>query len=128
MGLVKGDYQITGSQKENNVRIELTEQGKLKREGKPGPIPETRPETKSKPSLATPAPAANVVHDDVGEKIGGAKKDTWKGRGLHLSDLEGMTEKEKYEYLTKDAIWPKPDQCLTRKRWNNCGNGGTRTS
>ncbi|MDH5511471.1 MAG: hypothetical protein OEZ32_14115, partial [Nitrospinota bacterium] len=119
MGLVKGDYQVTGSQKENNVRIELTEQGKLKREGKPGPIPETRPETNSKPSLATPAPATNVVHDDVGEKIGGAKKDTWKGRGLHLSDLERMTEKEKYEYLTKDAIWPKPDyKAMANDGWD----------
>jgi hypothetical protein len=46
---------------------------------------------------------------DVGEKIGGAKKDKWKSRFLAISDLSDMNEREKYEYVKKDRIWPKPD-------------------
>ena len=30
------------------------------------------------------------VHEDFGEKIGGAKKDLWKDRGLYADDLEAM--------------------------------------
>lgn len=33
--------------------------------------------------------------EDAGEKIGGARKDQWIGRGLDLSDLEGMTGAER---------------------------------
>ena len=37
--------------------------------------------------------------NDFGEKIGGARKDVWKERGLMVEDLNGMTqgEKEKFE-------------------------------
>ena len=35
------------------------------------------------------------VHEDFGEKIGGAKKDLWKDRGLYADDLE------KYEVVKK---------------------------
>ena len=31
---------------------------------------------------------------DFGEKIGGAKKDLWRRRGLNVTDLITMTEKE----------------------------------
>ena len=31
------------------------------------------------------------VHEDFGEKIGGAKKDLWKDRGLYADDLEEKT-------------------------------------
>mgnify|MGYP000346415184 CR=1 FL=1 len=30
------------------------------------------------------------VHEDFGEKIGGAKKDLWKDRGLYADDLEAI--------------------------------------
>ena len=33
--------------------------------------------------------------NDFGEKIGGARKDIWKLRGLMLEDLEDMTSGEK---------------------------------
>lgn len=46
---------------------------------------------------------------DFGSKIGGARKDVWKQRGLMLEDLEGMTEGEKTKYVIRDSIWPKPD-------------------
>ena len=33
--------------------------------------------------------------NDFGEKIGGARKDVWKERGLMIEDLDGMTQGEK---------------------------------
>ena len=33
------------------------------------------------------------VHEDFGEKIGGAKKDLWKDRGLYADDLEATVYK-----------------------------------
>ena len=37
----------------------------------------------------------STLINDFGKKIGGARKDTWKGRGLSLSDLYEMTAEEK---------------------------------
>lgn len=47
--------------------------------------------------------------EDAGEKIGGARKDQWAERGLSLTDLDGMSEGEAFQYVTKDQVWPKPD-------------------
>lgn len=47
--------------------------------------------------------------EDFGEKIGGARKDLWRHRGLSKQDLEGLNLKEYAEYVTKDNIWPVPD-------------------
>ncbi len=52
-------------------------------------------------------PAA--VHEDFGEKIGGARKDLWKGRGLYADDLSIMNDREAEKYVRKDNIWKKPD-------------------
>lgn len=46
---------------------------------------------------------------DFGEKIGGARKDDWRDRGLDVNDIAGMTEKEKAKFITKDNIWKKPN-------------------
>lgn len=46
---------------------------------------------------------------DFGEKIGGAKKDLWKDRGLSVDDLLNMNEAEKLKLIKKDNIWKKPD-------------------
>lgn len=46
---------------------------------------------------------------DFGEKIGGAKKDLWKERGMILSDLSEMNDAEKLKFIKKDAVWQKPD-------------------
>lgn len=46
---------------------------------------------------------------DFGEKIGGAKKDLWKDRGLMLEDLLEMNEAEKIKLIKKDNVWKKPD-------------------
>ena len=53
--------------------------------------------------------AENIQHEDFGEKIGGAKKDLWKDRGLYVDDLSGMNEREAEKFVRKDNIWKKPD-------------------
>lgn len=47
--------------------------------------------------------------EDAGEKIGGARKDAWIGRGLGVDDLADMTGAELDKYVTKHNIWKKPD-------------------
>ena len=46
---------------------------------------------------------------DFGEKIGGAKKDLWKEKGLSIEDLLEMNDAEKSKLITKDNIWKKPN-------------------
>lgn len=46
---------------------------------------------------------------DFGEKIGGARKDIWKERGLLASDLAVMNDGERDKFVKKDNIWKKPD-------------------
>lgn len=46
-----------------------------------------------------------MQHEDFGEKIGGAKKDLWKERGLYAEDLEAMNEREADKFVKKDNIW-----------------------
>ncbi len=48
-------------------------------------------------------------HEDFGEKIGGAKKDLWKERGLMADDLDAMNGREAEKFVKKDNIWKKPD-------------------
>jgi hypothetical protein len=48
--------------------------------------------------------------EDVGEKIGGARKDQWVGTGgLTADDLKDMTGGELVTNVTKHNIWPRPD-------------------
>ena len=35
--------------------------------------------------------AKEIVHEDFGEKIGGAKKDLWAARGLYVAGMLGLT-------------------------------------
>ena len=46
---------------------------------------------------------------DFGEKIGGARKDLWKERGLSVDDLSYMNDAEKTKLVKKDNIWKKPN-------------------
>jgi len=43
---------------------------------------------------------------DFGKKIGGAKKDLWKERGLSLEDIKDMTLQERETYTKKAHVWP----------------------
>ena len=53
--------------------------------------------------------ANTIQHEDFGEKIGGAKKDVWKDRGLYADDLSAMNEREAEKFVKKDNVWKKPD-------------------
>ena len=44
-------------------------------------------------------------HEDFGEKIGGAKKDLWRDRGLSVDDLDSMNDREAEYYVKKDNVW-----------------------
>lgn len=46
---------------------------------------------------------------DFGEKIGGAKKDLWKDRGLIIEDLTYMNDAERNNLIKKDNVWKKPN-------------------
>lgn len=46
--------------------------------------------------------------DDFGEKIGGARKDMWAGRGLSKADLSEINYREFIDTITKANIWPNP--------------------
>jgi hypothetical protein len=51
----------------------------------------------------------NTIIQDVGEKIGGARKDAWADRGLAIADLATMSPGEQFEHVTKSNVWPRPD-------------------
>jgi hypothetical protein len=55
---------------------------------------------------------------DFGEKIGGARKDRWKGRGLDVADMEQMTPEERQGYAVKAEVYPQPDY----QKWIDDGN------
>jgi hypothetical protein len=48
-----------------------------------------------------------VVHEDVGEKIGGARKDLYTR--ITSSNVHELNLEEKIKYVKKDRIWPKPN-------------------
>ncbi len=47
--------------------------------------------------------------EDFGEKIGGAKKDLWKKRGVSLEDIIDMDVVDRETYINKDYVWAKPN-------------------
>ena len=47
--------------------------------------------------------------EDIGEKIGGAKKDLWSARGLAADDLKQMNDREADKYVKKEYVWKRPD-------------------
>lgn len=56
---------------------------------------------------------------DFGEKIGGARKDLWRSRGLKIEDLLDLNLKEYVEHVTKDNIWPVPDYKIYKGKMDN---------
>lgn len=69
------------------------------------------PATIEKPILAKSStePAKTAEIADFGQKIGGARKDLWKERGLSVDDMENMTKQEIESYATKANVWPNAD-------------------
>lgn len=46
---------------------------------------------------------------DFGQKIGGARKDLWKTRGLNPDDILEMNDDERKAYANRDHVWPLPN-------------------
>ena len=57
---------------------------------------------------AKSAEAGAARIEDAGQKIGGARKDRWKERGMGVADLDDMTEAEGATLVTKANTW-KPE-------------------
>lgn len=45
---------------------------------------------------------------DFGEKIGGARKDVWRHRGLNVTDIEEFNISELLEHVNKKNVWIEP--------------------
>jgi hypothetical protein len=75
------------------------------------PEVETPPEPTTPPVIPPAKRTKKTISkiEDVGEKIGGARKDRWKERGLAMSDYDGLTDTEKQAYTNKAQVFPKPD-------------------
>lgn len=58
------------------------------------------------PAPVTSAPPEAIR--DAGLKIGGARKDRWRERGMNMADLDSITEAEAAELVNKAAVW-RPD-------------------
>lgn len=67
---------------------------------------EVKPAAKTKPLAPPKEPNtdSNKI-EDVGEHIGGARKDFYKS-ALKVSDIDSFNEREKEELITKNNIWP----------------------
>lgn len=63
----------------------------------------------TKKSTASHTVETSVKLEDFGEKIGGARKDAWSGRGLILDDLSEMNDRERSNAVKKDNVWRRPD-------------------
>ena len=63
-------------------------------------------ETAKKPTKKT---TKTTKTEDFGEKIGGARKDTWQKRGLLTSDLTAMNRRELQQHVKKENVWKRPD-------------------
>lgn len=56
-----------------------------------------------------PPPAEKQKIDDAGEKLGGARKDAWAGKGITVGDLADMDEAAKEKSISKENVFPRPD-------------------
>lgn len=63
----------------------------------------------TKKSTASHTVETSVKLEDFGERIGGARKDAWSGRGLILDDLSEMNDRERSNAVKKDNVWRRPD-------------------
>jgi hypothetical protein len=71
-----------------------------------GKIEEFAPELQSIAKGKEGVPKQEEVISDFGKKIGGARKDLWKERGLSLEDVKDMTLQERETYTKKAHVWP----------------------
>lgn len=70
---------------------------------------EKKPTVEKKKKTTTEKTAKTTKTEDFGEKIGGARKDTWQKRGLITSDLTAMNRRELQRHVKKENVWKRPD-------------------
>ncbi|HSX21492.1 MAG TPA: PLxRFG domain-containing protein [Gaiellaceae bacterium] len=70
-----------------------------------------------KPKAVPEKPKSDTAGEirDVGEKIGGARKDTWASRNMAVNDLAALNERELHEFVKKDAVYKRPDYAALAK-------------
>ena len=90
------------------MRPDQNEQNFVK-EGAKRVLGETEEAAKPKTAKQTEKQPAGEAIGDFGKKIGGARKDLWKERGLSIADVDGMTRQERETYTKKAHIWPSAD-------------------
>ena len=76
----------------------------------------TKQEQQTGRKLRRTCVAESVLLADAGEKIGGARKDLWRLRGLSTQDLDSMSQEEQFANTVKPNVW-NPD-------WNALTTGG----
>lgn len=92
-----GNDEATAQRREERLNDELS-QGK-----------EDLPVAAAAPSKAEAKPAATGAITDVGEKIGGARKDMWRSHDMRREELADLNERELAEFVKKDAVFKRPD-------------------
>lgn len=70
---------------------------------------EKKPIVEKKKKTTTEKTTKTTKTEDFGEKIGGARKDTWQKRGLITSDLTAMNRRELQRHVKKENVWKRPD-------------------
>lgn len=70
---------------------------------------EKKPTAEKKKKATTKKTVQTTKTEDFGEKIGGARKDTWQKRGLITSDLTAMNRRELQRHVKKENVWKRPD-------------------
>ena len=102
---VKGTEQATTQKKKATATAKKSENtGSEATTAKPKTAKTT--ETAKKPTKKT---TKTIKTEDFGEKIGGARKDTWQKRGLLTSDLTAMNRRELQQHVKKENVWKRPD-------------------
>lgn len=78
---------------------------------KPEATPQPEAVAQPKPKSVSEKPKSDTAGEirDVGEKIGGARKDTWATRDMVANDLDALNERELHEFVKKDAVYKRPD-------------------
>lgn len=91
------------------------------RQAEPPPAPRTPPALEPPPAAPEPEPEP-AGHQDVGEKVGGARKDTWHRIDLaNIADVEALGDVEANRLVTKDRVWGTFDPAAQRGMGDSSG-------
>ncbi|KAB2838652.1 MAG: hypothetical protein F9K47_17640, partial [Burkholderiales bacterium] len=81
----------------------------VQRRWRPAPVDVQVPEAKEMDAEPTDTHKdERARQEDVGQKLGGARKDEWSAR-LSVAEVETMTPPERLQVVTKKRVWPSFD-------------------